>query len=369
MLIRGISLPRIIDQVQCKADIIKAQLRELPEPPSNNLPAVVMGELKEFKAELQKHVDGGSANFPFQKDWDTAAKKFRQDLVESCPVLILPSSRMTDTVYSPYNVPSTPTPAARNVAPIPIDTDDDMDDSPPKSHQAEPRSGMKRQHASIHSTPIKRPRSANASAAARSTLVLGFAGKRFGISEVHGMLQEAYIGLPNEVDPRATERMIILSMAHWETPLNTFLDQTRQLCEFMVFNVVEKRYGKYRQTQYYEEIRAICETFFTNAFIDHGGLVKKILVWEQKKPKTFDVEALDSAEGLALELLQNARRESRAKEFLDHQETRAGKALSTGQARYEKLSKITDVQLGPDKYSREIRVMAVSSLLSGVVPS
>ena len=157
--------------------------------------------------------------------------------------------------------------------------------------------------------------------------------------------------------------MIIMSMSHWERPVNELLSDTKSLCEAMVFEQIQKVFGKYAKTRFYEKIMEICENFFEQALSRQRGTVMQVLKWEMAKPKTFNDEALVHAEDKALTLLQTRRREARAGAFLDEQEAIAGKT-TTGQTRVEKMSKVSDAQLGPEEYSREIAALSVSSISS-----
>lgn len=173
-----------------------------------------MGELKNFERELEKHFDGGCQAHPFQKKWHLLAMKFRKDLADSRPVLVFPILR-TPSQPSQSNgdgsIPGTPTPFRGNTTPIPIDSDDD--DPSPISQ----RSGQKRPFCLIKQSPKKMARTITDTAPSAKQAT----SKRFDLFEVRNIIQDAYIGLPNQTDPKATERMIILSSKSYfrATPL------------------------------------------------------------------------------------------------------------------------------------------------------
>ena len=348
--------------MQQKAELIDVKLRELPEPIDGNLPAIVMGELNKFEREIEKHIDGGSQVNSFQKEWNRLAMDFRKDLANTRPVLVmLPNPQIPSHGYSSRgtgssSISGTPTPAAK-ASTTPIDIDSDDDDSLFNPSPVVQRHGQKRPLASAQSTPRKISRTLNNTP--RSAAMSN--SRRFHLSEVRDIIQDAYIGLPNQIDPKATERMIVMSMAHWEEPVKRFLTGTKQLCEEMVFEQVEKVFGKYTKTLFYEKVMEICEAFFEKVLSQQRQLVMQILKWEMSKPKTFNDEALNLAEGRALTLLQTKRREARAGAYLDEQEAKLGKQTS-GQARIEKISKLSDAQLGPETFNREIAAMSVSSI-------
>ena len=310
---------------------------------------------------MKEIIDGGQKTNPFHKEWNLTADKLRQDLADTRPVLVFSSLRTPQHNHGSHasqGTYSTPTPIARNVVPIAIDSDDPDDiDTPTKSSPVVQGNGQKRPYASPHSSQKKPKRTKDELPAAN--FIKESTSKRFTLSKVQEILQDAYSGLNHLVDPKAIESMITLSMEHWGEPLERFLLSTRALCEEMVFQQVQAVYGKYAETQYYETIRSICEAFFERAFTEQRELLHRVLKWELSRPKTCNDKAISQAQAEALTLLQTRRREIRAGVFLDEQEARIGKQ-SVGQVRIEKLAKITEDQLGPDPFKKEVEAMTVS---------
>ena len=332
-------------------------LKELPEPLGGNLPAIVYGELLKFEGEIQKNIDGGLQENAFQRRWDSLALEFHKALAESRPVLMLPTpstprKRSSNTPSS--EVTGTPTPGSGrgNITVFNVDSDSEGDHKPSPVQV----SGRKRSHPSTQSTPSKHSR-----IVPKRTRGYGITSRRFTLSEVRDILHDAYIGLPNMTHPKAIERMIRLSLEHWHKPVEHFLGQIRELCQAMVFEQVLEVFGHHQQTKYYEQILEICETFFGEALVYQRQVAMDILRLELLKPHTRNSEALKIASDKALVLLQARRREVRANAFLDEQEAKSGKTTS-GQARVDKLSKLTDDgKLPPDMFTREIMAMSVSS--------
>ncbi|KAL9100044.1 MAG: hypothetical protein Q9163_004537 [Psora crenata] len=352
------SLPRIITQVHQKAEMIDAALKELPEPLHGNLPAIVLGELMKFEKELQKHMDGGR-EFPFQKAWNEKATRFRKVLAETKPMLSLsnPERSMRFNLNdSPARsgVQESPSPSSRKAATITINTDDDSDVPTQRSRVQR----NKRPHSSTQSTPIKSQRSSNTTPTSRPVSV-GVRAKLFDVAEVNSLIQDAYVGgVPDQTHPMAIEEMIVLSMTHWQGPLDHFLKETQELCESMVFELVQAVFGHRQHTRYFDLILECCRTFFEEAFSQQRQLLNRILAWEMSKPRTLNDEAMCIARDKALTILQSYSREVRAREYVEEQEAKTGKATD-GAARKEKAAKVADVQLRPEVYGREIHAMSV----------
>lgn len=280
-------------------------------------------------------------------------------MAESYPLVTLTTtqtqSRKAQSFTSFNDMPGTPTPT-KSRAPISIDTDSDNEESAVKTSPASrQRVTQKRSHPSTQSTPQK---------VARINEIPRFKAdklgrKHFKLDEIRMIRQDHYIGLPGETDPKATETMIKLSMAHWKDSVNQYIGRTGQLCETLVYERVQSVFGRRQNTQFYSELMDICGDFLAKAIDDQRKVVQQVLEWELRKPMTLNEVAIEVAKDKATTYLQEKRRERLVREWLDQEEDRTGKQ-TTGPARTDKLAKVTDAQLGPDPYCLEIKGMGVS---------
>ncbi len=311
-----------------------------------------MGEILKFEQQIEKYIEGGAQANTFQKEWNKQALQFRKVLADSRPILKIPNpptpSQSRGTPASESTV--TPSPSGRkNVTVFEIDSESDTDSKPSPL-----LSGRKRPHGSTQSTPSKFsrivPRSKGYAVSSRC----------FNLDEVRSIIQDAYVGLPGQIDPKATERIIKLSTEHWSEPVDQFLTLTKELCENLVFQQVQKVFGHRQQTLYYDTILDICRVFFEEAYLVQHRMAEQILRWEQVKPGTLNDEAMNLACEKARVLIQARHREVRTRAYVEEQESKIGK-FTTGQARIEKISKITDAQLPPEPFGLEMTAMSVSS--------
>ena len=174
------------------------------------------------------------------------------------------------------------------------------------------------------------------------------------------IIQDAYIGgIPGQVDPKATERMIRLAMEHWDAPLADFLNQTKVLLEGMVFDRVQQVFGHRSQTKYFDEIFNVCRAFLESAMAVQLQVTKQLLGYEMAKPKTLNDRMMTMARDEALVLLQNARRVARAAKAINDQESKSQK-FTQGQQRVDKINKLPEDQLSPELFQPELKAMSVS---------
>ena len=329
----------------------------MPEPLGGNLPARLYGELLKLEFDLGRHFDGGFQDCPFQREWHNISVDFREIMEGLYPLVTVnaaqPPSRKAQSSTTFGERLGTPTPT-RNTAPISIDSDSDREEPLKTSPVSRPGIAQKRPHPSAQSTPRK---VARMSVTPRSRTDKP-GRKRFELDEIRTIRQDHYVGLPGEIDPKATERMIQLSMAHWEDPVDQYISRTGELCQSMIYQRVLSVFGHRQNTQFYNELMDVCHNFLTNAINDQRKIVKQILSWELVKPKTLNEVAIEVAKEKAIEYLQKKRRDCLAKAWVDQEEERTGKQ-TTGAARMEKTAKVTDGQLGPDPYCLEIKAMGV----------
>lgn len=81
------SLPVIMEQLQQRSKSVQEELGKLPDPPSTNLPYLMGQKLTDFNRLLTLQIDGGSSEYPLQKDWSRVAADFQKALMASRPTM------------------------------------------------------------------------------------------------------------------------------------------------------------------------------------------------------------------------------------------------------------------------------------------
>ena len=358
------SLPRITEQILQKATAVDTELTSLPKPPAGNLSMVIFTTLKDFASDLQQHIDGGSEQYPFNKAWHTLAQTFRKTIEDGRPVLVLPPSPQTPNKnlnredLSLREVSSTPTPV--RIAPTANFTIIDSDDEGVQ-YQAKANAGSGKKRGSVPTQVTPQKRTKLEDIPQHRSIKEKSSAKRFTVQGIRSMIQDAYIGLSGSVDPKAIERMSKLSAEHWTKPLSTFLECTEIMCQRLVHDRITLALGTWRESMIYKEVLNICSTFLQEAMHQQREHANRTLRLELFQPITLNNEVMEQVRQKSLLYLQERRRESRAAIHLDDMEKKSGKVAS-GQSRNDKISKVTEDQLGPDEWSQEIQAMAVSRL-------
>ena len=331
---------------------------------------MIVEGIRDFEDRVKAHLDGGSPEYPFQKDWNNIALRFREVMAESRPILNMQSS--SDLFGS-----STPS-RLKHVEPISVSSGEEDECLPDAAStpQAEKRqlfqsTPSKRVAEEAEETPSKRrmtdiPSCTPDRSVARNPPRDRSFAVRFELHEIRGIIQDAHIGLPGQIDPKATDRMIKLSLMFWEKPLDRFLDETEKLCENMLVEQIGDMFRRWRRTRFYDRVVEICASFLKDAMNSQRQAAKRSQQLELHRPTAFNKEALGLINDRSRIEVQDARRNFRAKIYLSKHFSRNSKGNGAPPkerlAKFceENLAKVTDTQLGPDPYSQEVELMSVS---------
>lgn len=369
-------MPKITEQVRLKTAEIITRLTELPEPPKGNLSLKIFEKILTFEHDLARHLDGGSEEYPFQKEFHAAALRFRSTIAFSYPRLSLVDSSVAfkSSAQLPYRQSVTPTPTGNRYADvIPIDSDEECEASqkvtqtPSPSKRKQPSNDLPKSSATKRSRLDRIPLFVAGQDNGLNSFDSSSTGidrkapfaKRFALADIRTILQDAHIGLPNQIDPKATKRMIRDSLSYWDEPLNELLDYTSQTCLAMILERASCVFALWQGTRCYDLLLEICQSFFQEKFRIQISSAKRVLDMERQTALTLHEGAMRNASEGALMALENACRNERVKAFLAKQDPEWDNNLGD-RARSDRMSKVTDVQLGPNPFVQELRAMAVS---------
>ncbi|KAL8684171.1 MAG: hypothetical protein Q9224_006550, partial [Gallowayella concinna] len=283
------------------------------------------------------------------------------------PATIRPSTQLA------YRSSATPTPTGNRRSEIIIDSDEEYE-APSKFTQTPSPSKRKQAALSVaqsQSTPSKRSRldkipqylpgqdngsSTSDSSSMNIDRTAPFA-RRFTLTEIRSILEDAHIGLPNQVDPRATKRMIKDSLSHWHEPMETLLNITSHSCRSMILERASSVFSLWHGTRCFDVLLANCQSFFDEHMEKQFSSARRILGIERQAALTLHEDAMRTASERALITLELACRNERAKALLMKRDPEWDKNLSDS-VRKEKISKVDDSQLGPNPYMNELRAIA-----------
>ncbi|KAL2002809.1 hypothetical protein VTN02DRAFT_5852 [Thermoascus thermophilus] len=329
-------LPRIIQQIDQKAERIDAELHTLPDPPSANIPYILCGKLNLLRDQVRAHLDGGSAKYPLQKIWGRIAVDFKLSLAYTRPnVKLLADSDSITLQLGQSNGGDSDCEMTFIRSSLKRKTPSDKGSPDVKGKQQAPR---RTQYATAHFEAFNEP------------------AKVFTWEEIRDINEDSYrAGLPDQTDPKAIEIMNQISVQHWDQPMSVFLAVSHTLVRDMLMEQLRSIFSQYRQTGFYRELKRIIENYVETLKREHHRYAFEIYSIERSKPFTMATVPLELARKEALQFLSKHRHNARAKCYLDLQ----GKFPQGDPRRKTELEKITEAQLGPDKFVQELRMMAI----------
>ncbi|KAI4256668.1 MAG: hypothetical protein LQ352_001986 [Teloschistes flavicans] len=359
------SLPQITERVRMKTAEIIARLKELPEPPKGNLSYKILERIITLEQEVRNHLDGGSSEYPFQKEWYTAVVHFRDTIAISYPRLSLSDLIAADqgSARLPYRLSATPSPAAQRSQAIELDSDGD-DVTPnytptPLSKRKQPVTKVSQispsKRARLHDIPKYVPSQDSSSTIASIDRTAPYA-KRFSLTEVRSILQDAHIGLPNQIDPRATKKMIEDSLSLWDKPLDELLAFTKEACLALITDRASFVFAQWHGTRFFDLLQDSCQKLFEETFAKQTTSAKQFLHKERYKALTVHEDAMRASSEKAFATLETVCRNEQAKAYLIKKN--AWDEDLDPRVKEKKLKEVIDTVLGPNPYILELRALS-----------
>ncbi|EZF70187.1 hypothetical protein H105_07475 [Trichophyton soudanense CBS 452.61] len=335
------SLPGIINQINTQAQYVDQALAKLPNPPSANVAYILCQKLNSFMNNVQMHVDGGSAQYPFLKQWGIIASEFQQYLTASRPGLKL-------------NTPS------EFVSP------ERKGDASASSSKVQKRKSTPQTNGAGDLKKMKIGDLANGSTPDVSEFkVHGHfdhfpkPAKSFTLPEVRNINADTYAsGVPGLGNPHAVEALNRISVSHWEDPMKMFLLVTYRLMAGVLLHEMRYVFGQYEQTALFEELKVIIMEFLESIRIEHFHQAESVFNIECLKPFTMANDLFRRGQEEAYGYFFHKRYEARVTQYVKLID--AQQQQTTGKPSRTDPSKVTEKELGPDEFAKELEIMSAS---------
>lgn len=152
------------------------------------------------------------------------------------------------------------------------------------------------------------------------------------------------------------------SVQHWKHPMKEFLEVTRQMLQKVLLQQLDSVFVHYQQTALYSELKRIITKFLDQAYEELCDHAEENYFIEHSKPFTMAKGALEEAQERFLGKLKARRRTGRVNLYLDIQQSVTEQDELEPDQKRAAAAKITDADIGPDDFSKEVEIMAVSWL-------
>jgi hypothetical protein len=169
-------------------------------------------------------------------------------------------------------------------------------------------------------------------------------------------------GLPDQIEPKAVDRLILLTLENWPHPLENLLKSLDTILRKALTATLRETTHKWSTTILPREINRICQQEFLDAHIGdlRDNSATRALRLEQRKPITEDERTMKRYEEEELEVFQAARFKARTEAYFDQQDRVTGKESSPEERARKRRTDLDGLKtkIGPDPYDREVKVMS-----------
>lgn len=328
-------LPSIIRQIDQKAARIDEELKTLPDPPADNVQRILIEKVLTLGLRFKgMFSDGpGPESRMLQQSWNNLVLDFQKALEKTQPRLRL--GAISDSHQMRERL------------------DFDLEMGPPSTPRA------KRKAAAVEEAP----RSVESKAQQPSTptpakvfLTNHFSrwetARRFELEEIRSIKQECQrAGIPNQIEPSAIQMLNREMVKHWGGIANDFVRALHRVVQKVIMMTLDDVIAEYHQTGLYRELQKLISEFLESIEAQFAEDVSAY--FEMERGSTLTMAQMEHKERTtrSLKLLTERRDHARARCWLklrgrpddDH-------------------TKVPASELGPDPFSQEIEMMAVSHL-------
>ncbi|KAJ5721643.1 uncharacterized protein N7483_009577 [Penicillium malachiteum] len=304
-------LPSIIKQIDEKAIRIENELKSLPDPPLVNHSFVLIDKVVKLGQQFNCLFSDGYESALLQKPWNDLVLDFKKALDTTKPLIVLSA---------------------------PLDQN--------------PR-GVKRKAPASENSIKTQPGTSQSAPEKRVYLTDSFDGlespKRFTLDHIQNLKQECqHAGVPNQIDPRAIQKLNQSMISHWEVVVKSFAQALHGVLEKAVLSALNDVMSMYRQTGLYREFQKIIHDFLAKVTTDYDQQVLAYFQMEYETPFTMAQAEHKQKTSKVLADLSKARGLARSKVW---QKVR-------GLSDDDKANVHAD--LGPDPFSQEIEMISSS---------
>lgn len=346
-------LPSIIRQIDEKGRRIDAELLTLPDSPSEDVQRILMEKTITLGLNLQWIFEGGtgcsSTNNDLQKEWYELVRDFQTALHRTRPTLKTIADSDSSYLAEKY------------------DTDCDMvivSSSPSRKRKA-PTADPKTSETKTLESKAKAKIEPTGTHDAHNTEREGSVYKtnsfnewkgpffKFTLEKIRRVKEDSHrAGIPNQIDPSAIEVLNKESVENWHVLTKAFVFATHGIVQRVVLSTLDEVIAQYRQTELYRELYRVIGTFLLRLRAEYLHDASTHYQIEKDNPFTMAQSQHKEASLEALRKLTRARHASRAKTW------RMARGHATDDE--QKVTKVSDADLGPDQFSQELEMMAVS---------
>ncbi|KAH7346373.1 P-loop containing nucleoside triphosphate hydrolase protein [Rhexocercosporidium sp. MPI-PUGE-AT-0058] len=375
------SIPDLTQKINNQSQEVDEQLALLPEVPNDRVQHIVRRELHEFSNRVQELLANGSTSVrnSFHSEWKKLCHQFllaTEVMRPGCvckansdnenPVIVL-----DDESDDGMSIVSTPRDRKRG-----YDGDHNGENRVRGSNSSSRAAPNNREYSKPpdvdqavkqeERTPRKiinpRPRRSamfqKLNKADFGPFYQGYLDSGWGslsIMQIRSAIESnAFPGIPGFVNHRVRVDYALKAISAWSGPLDTFITCTFEALRKGMLSILESVLEKYIHTELYRSSKRQVEKFLDEKEKEQRKITREFFETERTSLFTINDESFNRYKQEALDALTAQRRKLRLDCYVANQIHNGVKVNDEEKFK----NSITDQQLGPDKYSKELSVAA-----------
>lgn len=322
------SLPSIMRQIKEKSERISRELKTLPDPPVENFQFILVDKVVKLGQRYESLFGDGHESEVLQRPWNELMLDFQKALDRTRPLIMIQAKsdkNFFEKIDSDCEVIAAPNARAPKRKAPAVEVNSKVQGE--QSHQPPPE---KKVFLTKHFNDLAK-------------------AKRFQLEMVQNLKQECQrAGVPNQVDPRAIQKLNRMSIEHWKDVGDQFAAALHVVVQHAVLKTLDDVMSMYKQTALYREFQKIIEDFLSRVQDDYETDLKAYFEIEHSVPFTMAQAEHKEKSGKVLAELMKSRQHSLLKSWL--------RARGFG----EDDKAAAQAELGPDPFAQELEMVAVS---------
>ncbi|KAF2679716.1 interferon-induced GTP-binding protein Mx [Lentithecium fluviatile CBS 122367] len=364
-------LPVIREQVNTRLEQVETNLKDIPEPPTHNATRIVSDILLSFSNHVRQEMKAEYPCRSWRNSWESLHKEFLKGLVSMKPTMIT-TGKLDEGIFAA----ATPGRSVHDY--ILIDSEDEGEDTP-MSESPETPSRKRKIDLAGSPMPPSPPRSMKPLNSRNQTPSRGTPSRTmdmkpnlpvatdysklrsiFQLDRVSLLLKEkSKSRLPDQLDPKVVDDLIIDTLQEWQRPLRKFLEDLERELKEAVKVIFIQHFGQWKGSALWRNAwKIVNEILDINFTEQRTTIAAESLNDELDGPYVFNEDVFARERLNTLEQYRRARYRARVMTYAREMQDSTGRTF-TPQER-EKLSKDEKKQaiITSEPYEKEVAVVS-----------
>ncbi|KAF2825294.1 hypothetical protein CC86DRAFT_41688 [Ophiobolus disseminans] len=353
-------LPVIQKEIDIRLEQVEDQLKQFPEPPTQNASRIIYDVVYEFAQNVRKELVAEYPRIDWRNNWEALQRALFDALLSLKPTLAASGKRDRGIYAASLVSLASGHSSGRSVndaIALPESEDEadtDGDVSMSGTPNPETPSKKRKMDNTPAPSPLKAPRTPSKSP--------DFSDKRtkYQLDALAEHLErKSKSKIPGLIEPRVINDEMVATLKHWELPLDDFFGTLEKQLEIQLKGAFHESFVKWEGTALYSEAWKIAmEMLNLNLHQQRTTMAKESLDDENEGPYIFHSDIFNREMDAVLQLYRQARFKARMAIYKKERLHRTGKAMTAAEEnKMQKDEKFIAV-INSEPYSVELNVAA-----------